>query len=321
MTALLRAFIAGQPVGDPGQAIRFVASTDGVKRDGMALRHDRWLLDNYQRNPVVLWAHDYTGRTLPIGRADVAVDAGQRALVTDITFDQADEFARQVEGKYRAGYLHAVSVGWNNVKRGGDTWHELLDISAVPVPGDPDALIARQVRALQELLTDDDAPEGPTGEPSWAETAGAMLRLFLPDGDNPDDEARRVRYNALLPAYRRYGRVAPEFLDATTLAALTTEQLQGLFLGDEMVAAGAWAPVSRAERAGQVLSAANRRDLEQAIGLIQAVIARAQRPDELPVMAMDAPADAMAGRNADMEMATLALLNTMFTETLTRMAK
>ena len=50
-------------------------------------------------------------------------------------------------------------------------------------------------------------------------------------------------------------------------------------------------------------------------------MARAQRPDELPVMAMDAPADAMAGRNADMEMATLALLNTMFTETLTRMAK
>ena len=53
-----------------------------------------------------------------------------------------------------------MSVGWNNVKRGGDTWHELLNISAVPVPGDPDALIARQVRALQELLTDDDTPEG-----------------------------------------------------------------------------------------------------------------------------------------------------------------
>jgi len=320
MTAFLRALIAGQPVGDPGQAIRFTASTDGVKRDGMALRHDRWLLENYQRNPVVLWAHDYSGRTLPIGRADVVVDGGQRALVTDITFDQADEFARQVEAKYRGGYLHAVSVGWNNVKRGGDTWHELLDISAVPVPGDPDALIARQVRALQELLTDD-TPEATTGEPSWAETAGAMLRLFSPDGDDPDDEARRIKYNALLPAYRRYGRTAPEFLDATTLGALTTEQLQGLFLGDEMVAAGAWAPVSRAERAGAVLSAANRRDLEQAIGLIQAVMARAQRPDDLPVMAMDAPADAMAGRDADMETATLTLLNTIFTETLTRMAK
>ena len=319
MTAFLRAFLAGQPAGDPGQAIRFIASTDGIKRDGLALRHDRWMLENYRRNPVVLWAHDYSGRTLPIGRAVVDVDGAARALVTDISFDQDDAFARQVEAKYRGGYLHAVSVGWNNTKRGPDTWHELLDISAVPVPGDPDALMARQVRALQELLTND-TPEG-TGEPSWAETAGAMLRLFQPDGDDPDDEARRIRYNALLPAYRRYGRTAPEFLDATTLRSLTTAQLQGLFLGDETTAAGAWAPASRAERAGAVLSATNRRDLEQAIGLIQAVVARAQRPDELPVMAMDAPADVMAGRGTDMETATLTLLNTMFTETLTRIAR
>ena len=67
MTALLRAFIAGQPVGDPGQAIRFVASTDGVKRDGMALRHDRWLLDNYQRNPVVLWRMITPDGRCPLG--------------------------------------------------------------------------------------------------------------------------------------------------------------------------------------------------------------------------------------------------------------
>ena len=72
--------------------------------------------------------------------------------------------------------------------------------------------------------------------------SGRDAAAVLPDGDNPDDEARRVRYNALLPAYRRYGRTAPEFLDATTLAALTTEQLQGLFLSDEMSAAGAWRP-------------------------------------------------------------------------------
>jgi len=37
MTALLRAFIAGQPVGDPGQAIRFMASTEWRKAVVMAL--------------------------------------------------------------------------------------------------------------------------------------------------------------------------------------------------------------------------------------------------------------------------------------------
>jgi len=53
---------------EAGGPIRFVASTEGVKRDGKDLSADDWLLDDYRANPVVLWAHDYVGRTLPIGK-------------------------------------------------------------------------------------------------------------------------------------------------------------------------------------------------------------------------------------------------------------
>ena len=268
----LRAFMQTESAGEPGQAIRFVAATEGVKRDGMALRTDRWLLDNYRRNPVVLWAHDYSGRTLPIGRADVTPDMQTLALMADITFDQADEFARQVEAKYRGGYLHAVSVGWNNIKQGSETWHELLDISGVPVPGDPDALMERQRRALHDLLSEIEPTSN--GESDWTQTAGAMLRLFAPDGDDLDDVRERA-YNALLPAYRRNGQTPPEFLSRAHLAAMTTAQLRRLFLCGECDVAPEWAPISRNERVGAMLSAANRRDLEQALSLVQGVLDRA----------------------------------------------
>ena len=168
MTVFTRGF-ANVANAEPGTPIRFVASTPGVKRDGIEIDQQRWLLENYKRNPVFLWAHDYTGRTLPLGRASVWVEGNE--LVSDVVFDQGDEFARQVEGKYRRGYLNAVSVGWDNTREGE---HELLDISAVPVPGDPDALILRQYNALQVILAE------PQPAPDNSDTAAN--RTAQPDG-------------------------------------------------------------------------------------------------------------------------------------------
>lgn len=130
--------------------LRFLASTEGIKRDGQELKVEDWYLDNYRRNPVVLWAHDYFGRQLPIGRAEATIDFQRRALVADVTFDPGDPFAREVERKYREGYLHTVSVGWDTIEIERRRMLDLLDISAVPVPGDPDALMERTIRALRE---------------------------------------------------------------------------------------------------------------------------------------------------------------------------
>ena len=141
---------------DPGTPIRFTASTEGRKRDGKDLKAADWRITNYQRNPVVLWAHDYAGRNLPIGRADVSM--GNKKMTADVIFDQQDDFAKAVESKYRRGYLSTVSVGWGDLDDGAI---ELLDISAVPVPGDPDALMERQIRVWRSLLSEiDTATQG-----------------------------------------------------------------------------------------------------------------------------------------------------------------
>ena len=148
----LRAFVSRAEDGDngqPGDPIRFTASTAGIKRDGLDLDMQDWLLDNYRKNPVFLWAHDYWGKYLPLGRVKAEVE-GDR-LMAEVVFDQNDDFARAVERKYRDGFLHTVSVGWNFVEVDKKRKMELLDISGVPVPGDPDALMERQYEALKRM--------------------------------------------------------------------------------------------------------------------------------------------------------------------------
>lgn len=289
MPEFLRAYCERQADGSlvaPGP-IRFVASTEGVKRDGRTLRMDRWMLDSFRQNPVFLWAHDYWGRNLPIGRVEPAVENGQ--LMADVTFDQEDDFARQVESKYRRGYLNAVSVGWNDVQKGKEIWHELLDVSAVPVPGDADALMERQYRALQAWMDDpehgrwtmeDALPHHAAGgEVEWSGVARAMIQViagFVPDGE------RRSAYNHLERHYRELERVAPEFRLLSEVEGLGESELRGLFLEGEATDFGL-PIVDFGQRVGAVLNARNRDKLGQAVALIQAVLESAEKePKEEP---------------------------------------
>jgi hypothetical protein len=137
---------ARRAAGKPGDPLRFVASTEDVARDGLVIEAGGWDLQNYRKNPVFLWGHDMLGSRPPIGKADVTI--ADKRLLADIVFDQDDAFARQIESKYRNGFLNAVSVSWDTkrMEPGNPprvTKAELLEISGVPVPADPGALAQR----------------------------------------------------------------------------------------------------------------------------------------------------------------------------------
>lgn len=152
-TDYMRAFVDGTPSADG--PIRFVAGTEGMKIDGRDYRMAGMDLGRFSANPVVMWCHDLT--TPPIGRGAPSIDGAR--LLLDVEFDLADPFAAEIDGKYRRGFLNAVSMtalptdgnGGPGPRRGVVEHSELVEVSCVPVPLDPDSLAVTGQRAMRRL--------------------------------------------------------------------------------------------------------------------------------------------------------------------------
>ena len=126
--------------------------------------------DNYRRNPVVMWAHDATGRSpsggLPIGRTLSISRSGDGGIVAEFEFLEDDPFAQRIRNAWDRGFLQAASISWLPVEsvpiRGSvrDVRAELLEWSIVSVPADPDALKETHRRMLDSLVTNIDGQDG-----------------------------------------------------------------------------------------------------------------------------------------------------------------
>lgn len=134
------------------RTVDVIASTETEDSHGTILVQD-WDLERFNRNPVVLWAHNATlgMDELPIGRCTRA-EVVDGALECTIQFAGADvnPRAEQVFQAYRQGFLRAVSVGFNprsyrwEERDGREVLvlydNELIELSCVPVGSNPDAL-------------------------------------------------------------------------------------------------------------------------------------------------------------------------------------
>ena len=125
--------------------------------------------DNYRRNPVVMWAHDSTGRSpsggLPIGRTLSISRADDGGIVAEFEFLEDDPFAQRIRNAWDRGFLQAASISWLPVETrpadgGGirDVRAELLEWSIVSVPADPDALRETHRRMLESVINIDGQP-------------------------------------------------------------------------------------------------------------------------------------------------------------------
>lgn len=173
------------PTDDPNGPLRFVIATEGRKADGIDLRMDNVDLGRYTGNPVVMAMHDY--RTLPVGRGEnIAVDG--KSLLADAVFDLDDPVGAALDRKYRAGFMNAVSVGFDAYdidEQGVPARWELLEFSAVPIPMDAGALLdsGRQARAVADLLTEI------RGEALNAEQLALLGQLFAAPRETPEPDS------------------------------------------------------------------------------------------------------------------------------------
>lgn len=145
--------------------VSFVASTSNPDRYGDIVNQNGWSLDQYRKNNVILLNHN--AAQLPIGRGEVAVVDGK--LMVDVEFDMGDPMAAEVARKVKAGFMGAVSVGFNAISSTprsmlnqdspyyaprGEFFEkaELLEISIVTIPANGDAVAAKNFIGSNRLF-------------------------------------------------------------------------------------------------------------------------------------------------------------------------
>lgn len=158
--------ISEEPVIDrEARTVKNYISTDAKDRDNEVIQHRGVVLDDYKKNPIVPWAHDYRG--LPIGK-NLWIKSDKKGLVAktyflthDFAEDVFDLYTKDIHGTGPA--MKAWSVGfvplkWKDAKPSEEDRNSydrgempagvrrtytkwlLLEYSAVPVPCNPEAL-------------------------------------------------------------------------------------------------------------------------------------------------------------------------------------
>jgi len=190
--------LVGHKVKKDGEKYTFTISSGSVDRDNDTIDPNGWKLEDYRRNPVVLFGHQ--ARMPPIGRAEnVGVQSG--ALKATVifaepgTYDLADTVRALVDQEI----LKSTSVGfiplkWTfDEKRGGVDYveQELYEFSIVPIPSNPDALreskgvdLAPLVEWCEVIL---DTAKGPglwvskEVADTWKQLQGEPASVTIPD--------------------------------------------------------------------------------------------------------------------------------------------
>jgi HK97 family phage prohead protease len=144
-----------------------VGSKQVSDRDGDIVKIDGIDLKNYKKNPVVLWSHRHDD--LPIGKA-TKVWKEDNKLMFKIQYAKPEEygFADTVYKLTKGGYINAFSIGfapdWDKAEKNEKSKYgyvfnksELFEISAVPVPANPMALVQSKSikKAVEDKVIDD----------------------------------------------------------------------------------------------------------------------------------------------------------------------
>lgn len=133
-------------IDEDARTIEHIISTGSEDRDGDTIDPKGWILDEFLKNPVVLFGHRHD--LPPIARA-VKLKATEKGLETLTLFPPKgiSQLSDTVFDLNRLGFLRSWSVGFDPVKftqrdDGGIAFEQqkLLEFSSVPVPANAEAV-------------------------------------------------------------------------------------------------------------------------------------------------------------------------------------
>lgn len=251
-------------INEDQKSLRAVFSTGDVDRHGEVVDQKSWLLDDFLKNPVVLFSHDHSQP--PVGKILGLGYNAEGNLEGEVKFAaQEYPFANVIWNLYKGGFMKAFSVGFsagkvdvvnNQVILRENT---LYEISTVAVPANALALAKAKgmdVSALEtrmaEMVTDKKecaipAVKDIAADDAVVETPAEVVAEVVAPAEVVEDE----------PVVEVVVETVSE--EAATDAA------------DEAVAKSMGALVSSIKE-GRVLSKKNRKAIEEALVALQAVI-------------------------------------------------
>lgn len=121
-----------------------VASSSVEDRQGEVVAVDGWDLKNFKKAPRLLWAHDHSEPA--IGKVSKIYYEGtgkSKRLMFEAVFQDVTEKARAIRQLVQEGFINTFSVGFVPKEMDGNTItkSELLEISVVNVPANPEAMM------------------------------------------------------------------------------------------------------------------------------------------------------------------------------------
>lgn len=153
-----------------------IISTEAVNSYGTRVLTDGIDTAQYERNPIILYMHrrnfDGAGPGV-IGRMEGLRKEGGKLYGTPV-FDQADEYAKQIESKWEGGFLRMVSAGLEILEttdapemvaegqtRVTVTRSKLVEVSIVDIGSNDEALQLYEAGKLLTLAAGEESPKLP----------------------------------------------------------------------------------------------------------------------------------------------------------------
>ncbi len=134
-----------------------IASTEAIDRSGDSIKVKDWDFKNFKRNPVLQAGHDYH----PLSTIGIAknIRIKDNQVIFEPEFHEITSLAREVKKMYQDGFLTAWSVGFIPANEENKK-HELLEVSAVAVPANAEALTSLSQKSIKNGTKTDEKKIG-----------------------------------------------------------------------------------------------------------------------------------------------------------------
>lgn len=139
------------------EVYRFCISSENIDRDGDIVVQKGINYDNYIKNPVVFWGHEWG--SIPIGKVvSVAYDETEKKTYADVLLGST-QHAQDIETLVKEGIVQATSIGFRIKDWDYDDeldaflikQSELLELSLVGLPANQDAVASEEKSHEEEV--------------------------------------------------------------------------------------------------------------------------------------------------------------------------